>query len=804
MRFNVPWRFEFPVTKSSRFEINMSIPGRKYAQRLMQMTWDEFRVRTAQEINKRCDALYFGRLQSKTRDYAALRGRFFFSAEELSSIVALILERMPRNVASTIEQAERICRHEFDLLGYERLRYGASIDWHLDAVSGKRGLLKPWFKVRYLDYKEVGDAKVTWELNRHQHLVTLAKAYRFGREERFVTELLSQWYSWREQNPYPMGMNWASSLEVAFRAISWLWILHLLENCPAVPSTFKSDVNEALLLSGRHIERYRSTYFSPNTHLLGEGVALFFLGLLCKGRSTERWKQLGWDIVATEAQRQVRADGVHFEQSTYYHVYAVDMFLHARILAAANGISTEKELDPVIQKMLEALCVIARAGVVPRFGDDDGGRLFDPHRNRVEHLLDPLSTGAVLFQRADFKAVKPVLVEETAWLLGAEVVRKFDGISATSVSRDSIALRSSGLYVMPITGEPESRLVMDAGPHGVYGGGHGHADALSVQVAAGGREVLVDPGTFAYVSRGSERQLFRGTASHNTVQIDGLDQADAGGPFPWRRFPEVRVEKCVFGESFDLIVASHNGYEVLANPVTHRRCVFSDKSKFWFILDMLEGRGTHSADLFWHLAPRLQCLLGTGVAQVVSETGGVGLIFPQTQNWKPQIRPGWYSPVYGRRIESEVLSFHCQTAFPQQFATVVLPLADSSGTRSLGSIRQEFGDDLLLAYSYDCAPEANFFFFSAGVPWTWRELHSDAAFLYYSSSESGSKRLVMCGGSYVEVDHEALVACSRSVPRFEWSRENSRERFSCSDEAAVSSISIGPLAALECWTGITQ
>ena len=48
------------------------------------------------------------------------------------------------------------------------------------------------------------------------------------------------------------------------------------------------------------------------------------------------WKDDGWKILLHEAGRQVRPDGVYFEQSLYYHVYALDFFLHARLLAARN------------------------------------------------------------------------------------------------------------------------------------------------------------------------------------------------------------------------------------------------------------------------------------------------------------------------------------------------------------------------------------------------------------------------------------------------------------------------------------
>src|SRR6185437_15379030 len=99
----------------------------------------------------------------------------------------------------------------------------------------------------------------------------------------------------------------------------------------------------------------------------------------------------------------VRADGLHFEQSLYYHVYAIDFFLHARILAARNGIAIPSDYDATIERMLNAMAVLGRTGHVPRIGDDDGDRLFDGQRNRPGHMLDPLATGAILYRRGDFK-----------------------------------------------------------------------------------------------------------------------------------------------------------------------------------------------------------------------------------------------------------------------------------------------------------------------------------------------------------------------------------------------------------------
>ena len=232
-------------------------------------SWDELSTRAWQEVFKRCDAAWYrlgGSFNGEERlPRSQERGSFFFKPENLSTLVTVVRERLPLQVQENVGRAERICKHEFDLLGYGQLKFGAEIDWHLDLVHGKRAQARPWFQIRYLDFEEVGDCKIIWELNRLQHLITLAKAFLFTGDQRFADEVFAEWYHWWRENPYPIGINWASSLEVAFRSLSWLWVYSLLEGCPSAPKCFREDFLRALAISGRHIERYRSTYFSPSS-----------------------------------------------------------------------------------------------------------------------------------------------------------------------------------------------------------------------------------------------------------------------------------------------------------------------------------------------------------------------------------------------------------------------------------------------------------------------------------------------------------------------------------------------------------
>jgi hypothetical protein len=730
------------------------------------MSWDEMVDRARQHITARVDAYRVRRghdlFAPFAGDFAKRKGKFFFTAEEIPGICEL-LRRVPGTVSSILVGAERICAHRFDLLGYEGLDYGPDIDWHLDLVHGKRGPRQPWFQIRYLDFEEVGDAKITWELNRHQHLVTLAKAYRLSGDERFASEIVSQWKHWQRENPYPIGMNWASSLEVAFRSLSWIWAYFLLEDTPALTPELQREWLRALGLSGRHIDTYLSTYFSPNTHLLGEAVALFFLGTLFPDLPhAARWKQRGWQVIMGAARTQVHADGFYFEQSTYYHVYALDFFLHARILAAANNVAIPTDFDNVLIKMLDVLGFLGRAGVVPSLGDDDGGRVFDPRRNRAQHLRDPLMTGAVLFGRGDFKFVAGIPREEAIWLLGASGLADFEKLEMSQPSDRSIALKHSGLYLMA-DAETGQQMLIDAGPQGPASAGHGHADALSITLISNGHNMLMDPGTLEYIGETQQdRDFFRGTAAHNTIRVDGRDQADGAGPFAWTNLPLVQAERWVAGEKSNLFVGSHNGYERLPAPVTHRRWVFHRKSQFWLVRDMASGEGEHAIELTWHLGTNLypasarDYLFGDGQESL-------GLLLAENHGWSQSGERLPSSPVYGRQERAMVLTFGSVGALPVELVTLLLP--NVSMPSEMGRLERLASDSAVRGYRYTRAGEEHSFFFAdVAKPWSFGAWSSDAQFLYWAVDRRREQRLLMlCGGSYAEVAGLRALASPKSV-----------------------------------------
>ena len=269
--------------------------------------------------------------------------------------------------------AEEISAGAVPLLGFN-FAVGPRPAWRKDYVSGLESGTVYFRKLPYLDATLIGDHKIIWELNRHQHLALLAMASLLTDDGKYADECGRQLESWLEDNPFLRSINWTSALEVAFRALSWIWILSWIGH--RLPESLRDRLVTELYRHGAYLEHNLSVYFSPNTHLLGEAVILHLLGRLFPDWPRSRkWESHGARVVEEQMDFQMQEDGVHFEQSTYYHVYAVDFFLLHRIFAR----NVTGPYDAKLRRGLEYLrSVLGPGREIPLIGDDDGGRLFIP------------------------------------------------------------------------------------------------------------------------------------------------------------------------------------------------------------------------------------------------------------------------------------------------------------------------------------------------------------------------------------------------------------------------------------------
>src|SRR5262249_20846891 len=200
------------------------------------------------------------------------------------------------------------------------------------------------------------------------------------------------------------GINWASMLELAFRSMSWLWAIGFFTESPAPgESPWLVDVLVALDRQLAHVEHNLSYYFSPNTHLTGEALALYVTGralplLAASGRRAA----LGRRILLDEARRQIAADGGHCERSAHYHRYTLDFYLLACLVARLTGDEAAGELEAIVGRLAAAARLLADdRGVLPHLGDDDGGMLLPMTGRAADDVRDSLAIAAAITARAD-------------------------------------------------------------------------------------------------------------------------------------------------------------------------------------------------------------------------------------------------------------------------------------------------------------------------------------------------------------------------------------------------------------------
>ena len=650
-----------------------------------------------------------------------------------------------RSARYFIEKADEIIRGRFDLLGFINLDFGAEVDWHLEPVSGKRSPLKHWKQFDELGTRETGDKKIIWELNRHQHFFTLGVAFWLTKDEVYAETFARHLESWMEQNPPEIGINWLSSLEISFRVMSWIWAFHFFKGAESFTPALFQKALKFLYLQGRHIEKYLSTYYSPNTHLTGEALGLYYLGTQFSFfNRSENWQTTGEEILFAELDRQILEDGVYFEQTTWYQRYTADFYTHFLILKTLqNGETTselQNKLSVKLQKQLDFLMHITRPdGTTPLIGDDDGGKMLPHSRTRCDDFRPTLAAGAVLFERGEYKFVAEHLSEEIVWLLGLEGVLSFETLKTEKPKQNSAAFKDGGYFVMRDGWEKtDNFMLIDGGDLGAMNGGHGHADALSIELAAGGRTLLVDSGTYTYHDPVELRYHFRSTAAHNTLTIDENSSSEQGGKFSWLTKAKTNVEAWISKERFDYFSASHDGYERFAeNPARHCREILFLKNDYWIMRDFVETRGEHDYALNFHFnmetAPKIEQSENGNFCIDENSKGETGLRLFTFDSGEWKSNESWISNCYGERVNAPLRRFVSGGIGKQEFFTFLLPLdaglskpdvieTPVGGGRAFIVNFRDYTDLLVFADSEQMIRTE---FFNTNFRFTWARLYAD-------------------------------------------------------------------------------
>lgn len=544
------------------------------------------------------------------------------------------------------------------LLAGEYPALGVAWRWSPDDDAWRRapetGRLWPntfFHGIHYREGNRTGDVRIAWEPGRLQQLVALSL---LGDSpdaivrRKAVVLIESQLESWVRLNPPLSGIHYISAMECALRMVAVCHALDKVRGRLLNATDTWSALADLVESHARFIDRRLSLHSSTGNHTIAECAGLVYAGVLFPElRGAQHWKQRGLKILEQEADRQILPDGGGVEQAFWYLLFITDLFgLVAELLRHHNE-PVPAAIDAAVRRARVFLSALADRPVsLPRIGDADDGYALSP---ALRISWEPRTTGAGLrtFPDAGYTVLSPLEPRVNTAI--------FD--RAPLLERGAcVAIFDHGSLGMPPS----------------YG--HGHADALAVHITINGLPLFTDSGTYLYTGAPAWRRYFRGTRAHNTIMVDGTDQAQQETAFLWSKIFHnrlIRSETSAAGTA--RVLATHDGYR--AQGVTHWRAVVRWANGVLLVWDWLEGEGAHALELNWHVAHAPENVDADGLefagypqAVRLSVTGGA----MTSTSGRDNPPHGWRSEQYGCKTASTVLSFAYRGPLPHAFVTVLL------------------------------------------------------------------------------------------------------------------------------------
>jgi hypothetical protein len=516
------------------------------------------------------------------------------------------------------------------------------------------------------------EIKRIWELNRLQFLVPLAADAVFRKDQQSTLLAIGLIRSWMAGNPPFRGLAWISSIELALRIISVALTLSII----GIERLDGATRSAALRFFFAHIDwirRFPSLYSSANNHRIAELAGLVVGSTMAPGfPGAVALRENSWRALLVEIDQQIRPDGVGAEQSPGYTAFSIELFLLAATTLGCEGKLPAATMDRLSAWAEHSLWLMDADARVPAIGDFDDCRVIAttqaPEPKYVASLVAAVSGGVGrpdLAPPAKDPSIRDVI-------LGSSSVSPAQPAGLRSFT-------SGGYSVIRSKDKAPIVLTFDHGPLGYLSiAAHGHADTLAIWLSVGNQPVIVDAGTYLYHSSKDLRDLFRHTAVHNTLTLEGIGSSRPSGPFNWATKANARL---VSSESAPVsrIVAEHDGYFAQYGLIHRRTVEFDGASRFTIIDELLGASPDKRVTVSFLLDPSCRStvddrseVLVTNNQGHVARIASIGPLRPRIAHGDETTRLGWLSPSFGVRVPTDQILFEGHLDHPSMITISVL------------------------------------------------------------------------------------------------------------------------------------
>jgi len=474
------------------------------------------------------------------------------------------------------------------------------------------------------------NVSLLWKFNLHY------MNYLFLLSDKARKELVLNWI---DNNPVSQGTSW----------YPFVLSLRLINLCKI--GFEDKSINESLYIQAAYLFR-NTEYYHPANHYLENARALIFAGLYFgQLGESKNWFQKGLSIIKEQLPTQVLEDGGYFEKSMMYHAIILEGFLDLiNILPESESLRTQ--LIKSSEKMLKFLVASTHPdGNIALFNDST--EEFAPPTEKIINYAAKLGLYPVTksFQSTNFTR------------RGGQSINHSFNYSSIQSSNHSFfqSFPQTGFHIYK---DEQIYLIIDAGSIGPDNiPAHSHADIFSYELSLLNEKMIVDSGVYEYET-GEMRNYARSTKAHNTLTIDGKDQAEYWGSFRVARRYSPKNIICEENNNAIVISAEFDGYsKLIGNSLNHKR-VFNiqKKNKIVEIIDTVSGKGNHLSESRIHLHPLctvdIKTDLGNTVLIVKKDKIEMNILISASEY---RIEEGWYCPQFGIKEKNKVIVIYGQS-----------------------------------------------------------------------------------------------------------------------------------------------
>ena len=413
----------------------------------------------------------------------------------------------------------------------------------------------------------------------------------------------------------------------AYRTMELVNFYVKLKVAHALPSDLETGLGRSLQKLGAFLAESRH-FEADFNHGFNEGAALLLLAdNFPHMPGASGWRALALERLQEMLANTIDADGVEVENSPFYQVYVLGLVYQIAQWAKRYEPALATPYLQAATKMLRYTADVTMPnGYLPMLGAT--ATTYMPSQ-------DPTVYGPMAAADPEF---------DFAYTRGAHGTPPPDG---------TVLFPVSGLFLMrsplgAVSNLPNQTFVTFNA--GTYRTSHSALDALGITMYSNGAEVLPTSGLYTYTEEPG-LEYFHGTRSHNTVVVDGKDQAEGS------------AEAGSHGSKEGATWAS--GVSKLYPGITHHRTVVVLRQGLVLVHDELVSASSHEYSQTWHLAPNATPA-GTATSLTATASGKSQLTITQAdpegmslQRFDGATGPmqGWYSSSYGSKRPSWALQY---------------------------------------------------------------------------------------------------------------------------------------------------